>query len=639
MSDVRELVTRILFKLDKNSVKNADRATDAVKKNLSKAGDAGEQAARRTGSAFSRMASSAAAANGAIKGTMRSIRDHIRAVGNEALATGRNMKNMVVRATGKQASDVGGKMVAGGAAATAAGASVLYPLKTTVDAYKESEYWSRKIQAVTNTTAENMKSMDASAEDIASKTRFTVAQIKNAQYNLAVSGLNSKEIVSAMPSLIETAIATDTGIAETSQIVISTMRALNAEITTENVRKFGDIFSATMNTSAANLINMGETMKYAASLGGAFEYTMEDLALATGLMANRSIDASMAGTTLRALFSRLAKPTKEVAIALQAIGVEAVNADGSMKPLRQLLKEMRGEWGKLTMQEQGALSKMIAGQYGISGFQAIMSASKEEFERVEKGVDNAAGTTARMFKEMEKSAKNAEIAAGSAVDVASNKLGRLLLPVFVSICEWVQKAANVVSDFADKHPKAAKAILIFAGAIGSLLAVLGSLLLLVGGVVMGLGALATALGIGSIGALVAALGPVALAILAIIAALALLYVYWDDVKKFASDCIDVINRKIDEWKGKIKEAWDAASNWFGKIKGLLDGIADIIDGIVNGIASMSKAFDGAIQRAESGAMEKYYNYTSNQTNNITVGSASEAGTYARESAFEFDDMP
>ena len=402
MSDVRELVTRILFKLDKNSVKNADRATDAVKKNLSKAGDAGEQAARRTGSAFSRMASSAAAANGAIKGTMRSIRDHIRAVGNEALATGRNMKNMVVRATGKQASDVGGKMVAGGAAATAAGASVLYPLKTTVDAYKESEYWSRKIQAVTNTTAENMKSMDASAEDIASKTRFTVAQIKNAQYNLAVSGLNSKEIVSAMPSLIETAIATDTGIAETSQIVISTMRALNAEITTENVRKFGDIFSATMNTSAANLINMGETMKYAASLGGAFEYTMEDLALATGLMANRSVDASMAGTTLRALFSRLAKPTKEVAIALQAIGVEAVNADGSMKPLRQLLKEMRGEWGKLTMQEQGALSKMIAGQYGISGFQAIMSASKEEFERVEKGVDNAAGTTARMFKEMEK---------------------------------------------------------------------------------------------------------------------------------------------------------------------------------------------------------------------------------------------
>ena len=639
MSDVRELVTRILFKLDKNSVKNADRATDAVKKNLSKAGDAGEQAARRTGSAFSRMASSAAAANGAIKGTMRSIRDHIRAVGNEALATGRNMKNMVVRATGKQASDVGGKMAAGGAAAAAAGAGILFPLKNMVDAYKESEYWSRKIQAVTNATAESMKIMDASAEDIASKTRFTVAQIKNAQYNLAVSGLTDKEIVAAMQPLVETAIATDTGVAETSKIIISTMKALGASLDTETIRKYGDVFSATMNNSAADIVNMGETMKWAASLGGALKFSIEDMALATGLMAERSTEASMAGTTLRALFTRLTSPTKDVVDALKQMNIEAVNADGSMKPLRQLLKEMRKEWGTLTAQKKGELGKKLVGQYAVGGFMAIMDASEEKFSRLEKGVDNAAGTTARMFAEMRKSAKDAEIAADSAVDVAKNVYGELLIPVFKELCTWVSRAAYWFINFAKENPKAAKAILIFAGAIGSLLAVLGSLLLLVGGVVMGLGALATALGIGSIGALVAALGPVALAILAIIAALALLYVYWDDVKKFASDCIDVINKKIDEWKGKIKEAWDAASNWFGKIKGLLDGIADIIDGIVNGIASMSKAFDGAIQRAESGAMEKYYNYTSNQTNNITVGSASEAGTYARESAFEFDDMP
>ena len=638
MSTVRELVTKILFKLDKSSVQNAERTTDKIKKNLNAAGDAGEQAARRTGSSLSRMASSASAANGAIKGTMRSIRDSIRSVGNEAISAGRNIKNMAVNATGKQASEVGGKLATGGAAATAAGAGVLYPLKQTVDAYKESEYWSRKINAVTNSTADTMKEMDKSAEDIASKTRFTVAQIKNAQYNLAVSGLNGKEIVAAMPSLVETAIATDTGIAETSQIVISTMRALNASLTTENVRKFGDIFSATMNNSAVDIVRMGETMKYAASLGGAFEYTMEDMALATGLMANRSIDASMAGTTLRALFSRLAKPTKEVALALKAIGVEAVNADGSMKPLRKLLKEMRGEWGKLTTQEQGAFSKMIAGQYGISGFQAIMTASTEEFERLEKGVDTAAGTTARMFKEMERSAKNAEIAAGSAVDVAANKLGRLLLPVFVDVCNWIQRAANAVSEFAEKHPKAAKAILIFAAAVGALLVTLGSLAMLIGGVAMGLGALATALGVGSIGALVAAFGPVVLAILAIIAALALLYAYWDDVKKFVSDGIDIINKKIDEWKAKIKEAWEAASNWFGKIKALLDGIAGIVNGIVNGVLSLSKAFDGAIQRAENGALERYYNYTANQTNNIVVKSPEEGGAFAREAVPEFDPI-
>ncbi len=42
MADVRELVTRILFKLDKNSVRNAEKATDNIKKKLKTAASRGK---------------------------------------------------------------------------------------------------------------------------------------------------------------------------------------------------------------------------------------------------------------------------------------------------------------------------------------------------------------------------------------------------------------------------------------------------------------------------------------------------------------------------------------------------------------------------------------------------------------------
>lgn len=105
---------------------------------------------------------------------------------------------------------------------------------------------------------------------------------------------------------------------------------------------------------------MGETFKYAAPLAGALGYNIEDLSMAIGLMANSGIKGGQAGTTLRSILTRLAKPPKEAAEAMDQYGISLKNSDGSMKSLMEVMENMRDSLQELPEDEQSAAAQLLA---------------------------------------------------------------------------------------------------------------------------------------------------------------------------------------------------------------------------------------------------------------------------------------
>lgn len=90
----------------------------------------------------------------------------------------------------------------------------------------------------------------------------------------------------------------------------------------------------------------------------------------------------------------------------------------------------------------------------------------------------------------------------------------------------------------------------------------------------------------------------------------------------------------------LKTFGKVASSVLGMVATLLQPIADILGTIANLIATISgglpgiiKGFNNLISKAESGALQQYKNIVNNnnQTNNVTVSSPQEAGTYVAES--------
>ena len=192
------------------------------------------------------------------------------------------------------------------------------------------------------------------------------------------------------------AAASGENLADVSDIVTDAMTAFGLEAKKENIARFSDVLAQAASNSNTNVGLMGETFKYVAPVAGALGYNIEDAAIAIGLMANAGIKGSQSGTALRALLTRLSKPTKEVKTAMKELGLSMTTSTGEMKPLRQLMTEMRGKFSGLTEQEKALYAATLAGQEGMSGLLAIVSASDKDFNKLAASIDNCEGATGRM---------------------------------------------------------------------------------------------------------------------------------------------------------------------------------------------------------------------------------------------------
>ena len=179
---------------------------------------------------------------------------------------------------------------------------------------------------------------------------------------------------------------------------------------------FADVLAKASSSSNTNVAMMGETFKYVAPLAGSMKYSIEDTATAIGLMANAGIKGSQAGTSLRSIITRLVKPPKDAATALNALGISTTKADGSMKPLRETMAELREKFSGLTESQKASYASSIAGQEAMSGLLAIVNASDSDFNKLQKAIDNSSGAAKKQADVMNNNLQGALYDLGSVAE-------------------------------------------------------------------------------------------------------------------------------------------------------------------------------------------------------------------------------
>lgn len=624
MATVRELVTKILFKTDKNSLKQAEKSIEDIKKSLENVGKSAKttgdmtKAAMRdimasgntTTATLKNMMQTGKETGNAIKSAMEGARASIDRVKGSAMQASAGLKTAravvqqpVINKQNNQGQSKlarAGKIAAGSASVLAVGAAVTSPLKQAVDDAAEFEYAMSKVQAVTGADAQTMQKLAEQARALGRATEFNAKQAAEAQYYLGLAGWKQEAILAATPNLLRLAIAGGTDLARTADIISDDMTAMGIAVDAEgkSVQRFSDIFAATMSNSNTTIEMMGETMKYAGSVAGTFGYRMEDVALAIGLMANSGVKASEAGTALRSIMTRLATQPKEVAGAIAKVGAETGivispidKATGKVKSLRDVFVDLRKALKGYNKVERVALGKQFAGMYGTAGFNAIINASDEDFNKLVNAIDNADGASERMSNTMQNNLRGSMIATSSAAYDLNVELGKSMTPALREGNSALTRFLNGLTSLANEYPRVTSALTIFAGIAGGLLVVLGTVGLAVAAIAAG----ATAVG-------VAISGPVVAAIVGIIAVIAILLAN-----------IDTIKAKFNE----LKTAADGPLNF---IKGLLDMLIHPLDTICGLLDSAKAGFDNLIANAESGAMQKYANYMATQNNTFNLAS-------------------
>lgn len=293
-----------------------------------------------------------------------------------------------------------------------------------------------KVQAITGATTDELDQLDKKAEEMAANTKFNLNEVAEAYTYMGMAGWKTEDMLNGIAPVMNLAAASGEDLAKTSDILTDNLTAFG--LAASDGTMFADVLAAAATNSNTNVSMMGESLKYAAAPAHTLGYTVQDTALALGLMANNGIKADMAGTSLRNIFQRMYKPTKESQMAIDRLGLALYDGEGKMYTFRDLMYQIRDGFKNVKMSaedydaavekldtdlangtitqakydnelemlyqeafgaeeaERARAAAMLAGARATSGLLAIAQTSDEEFNKLANSIDNASDTMVRL---------------------------------------------------------------------------------------------------------------------------------------------------------------------------------------------------------------------------------------------------
>lgn len=343
-------------------------------------------------------------------------------------------------------------------ASAAAFAGVTVGVADTINTFKDFEAAMSQVQAVSGATGKDFEKLTAKAKEMGATTQFTAKESADAFNFMAMAGWKTGDMLGGIEGILNLAAASGEDLATTSDIVTDAMTAFGMQA--NEATRFADVLAAASSNANTNVGMMGETFKYVAPVAGAMGYSIEDSAIAIGLMANNGIKASQGGTALRSIITRLStdagassKKLGALGTLTKKLGVEFYNTDGSARDLNDVLTDARGAWQGLTKEQQASYGKVIAGQEAMSGWLALMNSTPKDIEKVTDAIVNCDGASADMARTMNDNLSGSFTYLQSAVDGVKIAVGERLSPYVKDFVDWltgkmpgVQAAAENMAD-------------------------------------------------------------------------------------------------------------------------------------------------------------------------------------------------
>ena len=270
--------------------------------------------------------------------------------------------------------------------------------KDVVNTGLEFEQGMANVSAISGATGAELAALSEKAKEMGATTKFSALEASDAMSYMAMAGWNSSQMIDGIGGIMNLAAASGEELASVSDIVTDSLTAFGLKAS--DSAEFADILAVASSKANTNVSLLGESFKNVAPTAGAMGYSVRDTTVALGLMANAGIKGGAAGTSLNSVMTRLAKPTKDVTTAMNQLGLEAVNADGSMKPLSQFIPELQAKFATLTDAEKGQYATMIAGKNAMSGFLSIVNSSPADFQALTDAMNNSEGAAQQMADTM-----------------------------------------------------------------------------------------------------------------------------------------------------------------------------------------------------------------------------------------------
>lgn len=274
------------------------------------------------------------------------------------------------------------------------------------------------------------------ALELGRTTQRTAADAAQAQVELARSGKSVAETFTAVPHVLNLAIAGELEMGEAAALVSSQLAGFQLDV--NETGRVTDVLAAAASAAKTTVGEMGPALRQVGQLAGSAGLSIEQTSAAIGVLRNQGLMPEQAGTGLRnVLATLLTEPPAQAKQALARMGL-------SHGALRQQV--MSGDFFGALRRLRGAgldvasALQLFGREAGVAGLAMVQNI--DAVEELSSELDNARGTANRMREEM-------EAGLPGALDATKSAIEGLLISVGDSgLTGAMVYALNVIKSFA-----------------------------------------------------------------------------------------------------------------------------------------------------------------------------------------------
>jgi TP901 family phage tail tape measure protein len=334
------------------------------------------------------------------------------------------------------------------------------------------------INAVTLEAITNFEEIKRVAKHLGRTTIFTATEVGQAMEILARAGLQGPEILASIEPVLRAASAGGAGISETAKVVISTIKGFGELLEFKDAKRVADTFALVASSAKTTIIELGEGLSKVAPVAQQFGMRFEDVAAAVATLQDAGVEASMSGTQLKTMLTKLAMLTPKATKRFKQLGIEIGRGGGNMKTMPNLIAAIAKGLDKAggNMQKVEAIASAV-GLRGSTAANLLASAWKSgRLPELLQRIADKAGGAAEKMDELRQDTLLGDITKlksaweGFRIDIATGSLPELRdlvqsLTEFFTDPKNIEAAAKRVSDsvtnlkaFWDRNASEMKAI-------------------------------------------------------------------------------------------------------------------------------------------------------------------------------------
>lgn len=271
--------------------------------------------------------------------------------------------------------------------------------KSVVDTTASFEDGMLKVQSLSGATQDEYQKLSDAALNYGSTTAWTAKDVSDAMGFMALAGFNTNEILESTSGMLSLASASGEDLATVTDILTDSMTGFGDSAS--DASRYADVLATVQAKSNTTVGDLGEAFTYVSSLAGTYKYSLEDVSAALGTMANAGVKGSMAGTSLSSIITRLGTNTSGARDAIEALGVQFYNQDGTARSLGDVITDLCDATSGMDVEQKAALASTVAGAEAQKGLLAILNQGSGAYTDLQEKLNNCSGAATDMSNNME----------------------------------------------------------------------------------------------------------------------------------------------------------------------------------------------------------------------------------------------